>query len=295
MNRSELRSRATRALVRAAERVSGDTRFWPFPSDVGNERPLASRWGWGRPRHRQFEAMFEASTDNYRSQLAMIERYGRELAAIDRGHRDDLEPCWTNPMFYGLDGASLYWHLRERRPYRYVEIGSGYSTKFAAVARRDGELETEIVSLDPEPRSDVDEICDRVIRERLESVDQEVFRSLHSADIVFLDGSHRLLMGNHLAVFFLEVLPELPAGVIVGVHDIYLPDDYAPAHLDTYWTEQYMLAATLLAGPQRYEVALPCHYVASTSPLQDELDERWTQIGLAGTNAWGSVLWFRVL
>jgi hypothetical protein len=129
----------------------------------------------------------------------------------------------------------------------------------------------------------------------LESVDQEVFGSLQPTDIVFLDGSHRLLMGNHLVVFFLEILPQLPSGVLVGVHDIYMPDDYAPDHLENYWTEQYMLATTLLAGPKRYQVVLPCHYVASTSPLQEELDERWAEIGLAGTNAWGSSFWFRVL
>jgi hypothetical protein len=234
------------------------------------------------------------NADVYRSSLEMIERYGPELAAIDRGHRDDMRPCWTNPLFSGLDGASLYWQVRERRPRRYVEIGSGYSTKFAAQANRDGDGTTEIVCIDPAPRSCIDEICDQPIRSPLERVEQGLFRSLDASAIVFLDGSHRLLMGNHLVVFFLEILPQLPRGVLVGVHDIYLPDDYAPEHLELYWTEQYMLAATLLAGGDRHQVVLPCHYVASTEPLRAELVERWQAIGLDGINAWGSTLWFQI-
>jgi predicted O-methyltransferase YrrM len=239
--------------------------------------------------------MFRTDADRYRAKLELIERYGPGLTAIDRGHRDDLEPCWTNPLFSGLDGASLYCQLRDRQPRRYVEIGSGYSTKFAARARRDGAIPTEIVSIDPQPRADIDEICDRVIRAPLEGISRDVFAALDAPDVLLLDGSHRLLMGNHLVVFFLEILPVLSSGVLVGVHDVYLPDDYAPEHAENYWNEHYMLAAMLLAGKDRYRTVLPCHYVGSTSPLQEELDARWAEVGLAGVNAWGCTLWFEIL
>jgi predicted O-methyltransferase YrrM len=283
-----------KVLVRTAQRLSEDTAFVALPSEVFNERPGPPLWGWGRPRHSEFEEMFEAGTSDYLSTLEMIKRYGDGLAAIDRGHRDDLEPCWTNPMFSGLDGASLYWYLRERQPRRYIEIGSGYSTKFAARAKRDGDGGTEIVSIDPHPRADIDEICDRLIRAPLELADRTAFQSLEPHDVVLLDGSHRLLMGNHLVVFFLEILPRLPSGLLVGVHDIYLPDDYAPDHVENHWNEQYLVATTLLAGQERYRTVLPCHYVASTSPVKERLVERWSEIGLDGINAWGSLLWFRI-
>jgi len=38
--------------------------------------------------------------------------------------------------------------IRDRRPSRYHEIGSGHSTLLAARAVRDGELETRILSVE---------------------------------------------------------------------------------------------------------------------------------------------------
>ena len=51
-----------------------------------------------------------------------------------------------------------------RRPRRFIEIGSGNSTKFARRAIRDHWLNTSIVSIDPFPRSEIDAICDEVVR-----------------------------------------------------------------------------------------------------------------------------------
>lgn len=284
---------ASDLLVRLANRLAPENRFVSLPSDVAFERPPADPlWGWGRPRHAVFQAMFEARAQDYRRVLDLVDSFAADLAEVDRGHRPDLEPCWDNPMFSGLDAASLYSFLRDRNPRRYVEIGSGYSTKFAARAKRDGGLRTEIVSIDPDPRADIDRICDRLVRATLETTDQTPLRALEPGDIVLLDGSHRLVMGNHLALLFGELIPEFPPGVLVGVHDIYLPDDYAPAHKSSHWNEQYLLAAALLFGRERCEVTFPCHYVASTSPLQEELDARWSANGLRGLNAWGCVLWF---
>ena len=45
-----------------------------------------------------------------------------------------LEQDW----FSGLDAAAAYCLIREHRPARVVEIGSGHSTRFIARAIRDG-------------------------------------------------------------------------------------------------------------------------------------------------------------
>jgi hypothetical protein len=79
---------------------------------------------------------------------------------------DSLEPSWVNGWLPGLDGAAIYSFLRERRPSLYLEIGSGNSTLFAARARRDGDLPTAIVSIDPQPREDIDGMCDEIYRIR---------------------------------------------------------------------------------------------------------------------------------
>jgi hypothetical protein len=254
-------------------------------------RPEAPRWGWGRPRHSGLVERLQPLHDRFLAELELIPRYGAELAAIDRAQRDDTEPCWFNDLFTGICGASLYAYMRDRKPRHYLEVGSGHSTRFAARAKRDGGLDTEIISIDPAPRADIDAVCDRVVRSVLEDADPALFDELVPGDIVFLDGSHRVLMGNDVVVFFLEVLPRIPAGVRIGVHDIYLPDDYGPGLVEEFWTEQYMLAMALLAGPT-FEPVLPCHYVSTTSPLKERLNELWDAAGLAGINAWSSCFWF---
>ena len=97
----------------------------------------------------------------------------------------------------------------------------------------------------------------------LERADLSVFEELSEGDIVFLDGSHRTFMNSDATVFFLEVLPALPAGVLVGVHDIFLPYDY-PAELHPAATTQSSICSphTFLAGRCALEAVLPAAYAA---------------------------------
>jgi hypothetical protein len=248
------------------------------------------RWGWGKPPHPGLSALLASRQDVYLEQLDVIRRQRDGLAGIPLEAPDDTEPYWKNPWFTGLAAASLYSYLREHRPQRYVEIGSGNSTRFAARAKRDGGLATELVSIDPEPRTAIDALCDRVIRSRLETVDLGVFDNLVAGDIVLLDGSHRVQAGSDVVVFFLEVLPQLPPGVLVGIHDILLPDDYVPRMAAKGWNEQYMLGAILLGG-SRFAPMLPCYYVATTSPLREHVTRLFSEIELAHVQPWGSLFW----
>ena len=68
---------------------------------------------------------------------------------------------------------------------------------------------------------------------------------------MFVDNSHRSFMKLDVTVFFTEILPRLQPGVLVGIHDIFLPDDY-PAHWDVrYYSEQYLLWRVLLARTRK--------------------------------------------
>ena len=46
--------------------------------------------------------------------------------------------------------------MRETKPARIVEVGSGHSTRFMARAVRDGGLATAITAIDPAPRADIE-------------------------------------------------------------------------------------------------------------------------------------------
>lgn len=242
------------------------------------------RYGYGRPPHRRLEAMLAEGDGRYEEVLRGFADYADALHGIPLESSDPLAPRWRNPFLFGIDGVSLYCFTRQRRPRRYVEVGSGYSTLFVNRARRDEELDMELISIDPFPRHDIDAVCDRVVRQPLEVVDLGVFSQLQSGDIVFMDGTHLVFTNSDAVAFFMDVLPELPPGVLVGVHDIHLPDDYPT---ERHYSEQFLLACMLLGEPDWLRTVLPCWYV-STRPLLAQ-----TALGLTpeGHDSRGVIFW----
>jgi hypothetical protein len=157
-------------------------------------------------------------------------------------------PYWLNGYCSGLDAFALSGFIVSRRPRRIVEVGSGMSTLFARHAVRKSGLPTTIISIDPEPRAAIDAVCDQVIRTRLEECDPGLFSALEPGDILFFDGSHRVFTNNDTVALFLDIMPELPPGVLLHIHDIFWPADYPPAWNRRFYSEQYMLAVALLYG-----------------------------------------------
>jgi methyltransferase family protein len=229
--------------------------------------------------------------DDYRAALDVIRRSRDEFPAIDVHPTSDSEPSWVNGWQPGLDGGAIYGFLRDRSPVRYVEIGSGTSTKFARRAVRDGSLPTEIVSIDPVPRTEVNDLCDRMIRQSLETADLSIFGELTAGDIVFFDGSHRIYTNSDATVFFLEILPKLPAGVLVGIHDIYLPYDYPHWISYRYYSEQYLLAAYLLAGQPFFRTVLPAWYVWQQPAFRPDVDTLFEDPRLREVPRHGAAFW----
>jgi predicted O-methyltransferase YrrM len=199
------------------------------------------------------------------------------------------DPCWINGWLEGLDTLALYGFVASRKPAQYLEIGSGYSTKLVRRAIRDHSLPTQLTSIDPNPRSEIDALCDEIIRQPLESTDLTSFDKLEAGDILFFDGSHRAFMNSDVTVFFLEVLPRLRPGVLVHIHDIELPYDYMPERAHWYYSEQYMLGASLLAGHRDYRVVLPNAYVSRERDLVELVNPLWQQ--LPGVTFRGSSFW----
>ena len=90
--------------------------------------------------------------------------------------------------------------------------------------------------------------------------------SLAPSDILFIDGSHISKTGSDVNHLFLRILPRLPKGVVVHIHDICLPFEYPKAWSEDvlcYWNEQYVLAA-LLANAARYEILLGVYFLQKT-------------------------------
>ncbi|MGW1975757.1 class I SAM-dependent methyltransferase [Streptomyces sp. NPDC001889] len=236
--------------------------------------------------------LLEKNRERYADRLRGFLELGDRLARIPlHGVEKGATAYWANTWLPPLDALSLYGFLASERPARYLEIGSGNSTKFARRAIDDLGLATRIISIDPEPRAGIDHLCDRVDRVPLQNADLAVFEELEAGDILFLDGSHRLHMGSDVMVFFFELLPRLKPGVLVHVHDIMLPADYPESWRWRHYSEQYLLAALLTAAPQRFDVELPNAFIHTDPELRRLLEPLWRRLGVTKHYHPGSFWW----
>lgn len=241
--------------------------------------------------HPGLDRRISGGQKRYAETLTMLASWAGPLAEIDLHSVDPTQPSWVNGFLPGLDSAALYAFLRSLAPARYFEIGSGNSTRFAARAIVDGQLATRVISIDPEPRAEINDLCDEVIRAPLEAVNPALWSGVHPGDVVFMDGSHRVFMNSDVVAFFLDVLPALPNGVLVGIHDIYLPYDYPVEIADRYYSEQYVLAAWLLGGPSA-EIVLPAHW--ATIRMREAVERLWSSSArFEGVEHHGAAFWLR--
>ena len=237
--------------------------------------PLRSRWGWSAPVLAPLARVLEAGSAHYEQLVAdtcELLDWAREIPRTATGPG---EPAWENDFWGGLDALVQCAALKRRNPAVYLEIGAGSSTRFARRAITDFGLRTRIVSVDPDPREDVEALCDELIRRRLDEVDVALFDRLAPGDVILLDGSHVALMNCDATIFFLEILPRLPAGVLIGVDDIFLPWDYPPTWTERLYGEQYLLAAHLLGGGSGVRVRFPGWWLVECSPLSRRFDPLW--------------------
>lgn len=253
------------------------------------------RYGYGKPAHPELTAILSFGDERYRTILADFLRIAPELRRIPRHVRNTSpRPSWNNKWLASLGMFALYGFIAARGPSLYVEVGSGFSTRVVRQAIRDLGLRTEIRSIDPQPRAEIDLLCDKVIRQPLERADLSFISDLNAGDILFIDGSHRSFMNSDVTVFFLEILPRLRRGVIVHIHDIYLPLDYQPERAHWFYSEQYLLAASLLAGHKNYEILLPNHYVSLTESVHEVVGKFWQHSNLGGAPIHGCSFWIEI-
>lgn len=256
----------------------------------------APRYGYGKPPHPELSKIFQRSESIYEYNLTRFMEFEEEFINIPlvSNQMGSTEPAWINGWLPGLDSISIYGHLAQFNPQKYFEIGSGNSTKFARQAINKHKLKTQITSFDPVPRAEIDHICDKIVRNPVEEVDLTVFSELQSNDVLFIDNSHRSFTNSDVTVVFLEILPRLNPGVIVGFHDILLPFDYPPDWKNRFYNEQYLLACYILAEGNKFEIILPNYYVSKHYRLSKILSPLWENPALKGVEPFGSSFWIKI-
>lgn len=257
---------------------------------------FSPRYGHGLPPHKELYEIISANREEYAVFIRSSLQYVDAIHAIQPSGKEQnaLFPTWNNGFLPGLDIVAIYAMLGVNQPKRYVEVGSGNSTKVAAKAKRELGLATKITSIDPMPRAEIDSLADEIIRKPFESIDYSELLNLEENDILFIDNSHRILPNSDAMVFFMEILPRLKKGVIVHIHDIYLPYDYPQFMCDRFYTEQYGLAFYILANPKKYHTIFPNYFVSEDPRLSELLKPFWTHPNLAGVERHGGSFWLKI-
>ncbi|MEZ5043598.1 MAG: class I SAM-dependent methyltransferase [Saprospiraceae bacterium] len=257
---------------------------------------LSPRYGHGQPPHSGLYDLINQRRASYKALLHTLLEQKAAIQAIKKcgEEKDPAQPCWNNGFLPGLDIATLYFMLNHTQAKTYIEVGSGNSTKVAARSIKDHGLSTRILSIDPQPRVEIDALADEVIRAPFEKTDLAILDQLAASDILFIDNSHRVLPNSDATVFFLEVLPRLKPGVIVHIHDIYLPYDYPPFMCDRFYSEQYLLAAFILANPAKYLPILPNYFISEDPELSQLLQPLWQHPHLDGVERHGGSFWMTI-
>jgi predicted O-methyltransferase YrrM len=158
------------------------------------------------------------------------------------------EALWGQDWFPRLDAAMAYAVVRRHRPSWIVEVGSGHSTRFIARAIEDGGLTTQIVAVDPAPRAALRGLRVEWLPQTVPACGLAPFQRLAAGDLLFIDSSHILMPGSDVDILLNRVLPALPAGALVHIHDIFLPFDYPAIWGWRAYNEQQGVVPLLATG-----------------------------------------------
>jgi predicted O-methyltransferase YrrM len=224
--------------------------------------------------------------------------FGAELAELPLDQTPDPRQYYLRNWAYGtVDAEVLYSIIRRFKPRRVIEIGSGQSTLLTAQALRrnaaDGATPADFTAIEPYPnkviRAGIPGLS-RLVPTPVQEVPVATFEALEANDVLFIDSSHVVAAGSDVVYEFLEILPRLKPGVIVHVHDIFMPAEYLREWImdeHRFWTEQYLLQAMLANNPA-WEVLWGSSYMHLAHPeLLAKAFPSYT------AKAWPASLWMR--
>jgi hypothetical protein len=220
------------------------------------------------------------------SLLSKIKPYMQEYASIH----------YNSGYASNGDGAILYGLIRYINPKFIIEVGSGYSSVIMIAALEKNMSKGVIHSIEPYPKKVLLDLVDKSNKikltiKKVEDIDIALFKSLTDGDILFIDTSHVLKTANDVHYLYLTVLPQLPVGVIVHIHDIRLPQDYPRSWVfdsKKIWHEQYLLQMFLTFN-ENYQVLFASNYIYCKEP---ELMSK-SLIGLSVDKGWPGSFWIK--
>jgi len=240
------------------------------------------------PKYEAVNKLMAAQQKAFKKILKSSENYQLKLESFN--DTKPPMPRWQQGWFPRLDGLVAYVMVRDLRPKKIVEVGSGHSTRFMAQAILDGGLDTSLTAIDPAPRADIASLnMVKLINQAVQHADKAPFDILEAGDILFIDSSHILMPGSDVDLLFNRIIPALPSGVYIHIHDITLPDDYPKCWAWRGYNEQLGVMPMILGGG--YELLWASHYVACE--MKDELDKSFIAKLEIDPKAFETSLWLK--
>jgi hypothetical protein len=181
------------------------------------------------------------------------------------------DPDYQPENFTGYDLEMLFGMVRHAKPQRVIEVGAGVSSYCIGQALAQNHLDDpdyhcDYLSIDPYPHPILEHGVPHqrgILENKVQDIPFSEFERLQDGDILFIDSTHVSKIGSDVNYLFLEVLPRLNDGVIIHVHDIYLPNEYHQRWVmkqHIFWNEQYLLQA-FLAFNSSFQVMLAGNYL----------------------------------
>ncbi|MFL6023206.1 MAG: class I SAM-dependent methyltransferase [Marmoricola sp.] len=209
---------------------------------------------------------------------ALADSWEQEFRAAVPDHAVNASQGF-GPGYPAFDARTLYYMVREHKPARYLEVGSGLSTYYASLAGATNAAEGSplaITCIEPYPYDALAKLEGiELVQAFVQDVPVSKFEELEDGDVLFIDSSHALKIDSDVAYLFLEVLPKVKPGVFVHIHDVPFPFN-TPFPASTwlfgerppvYWNEA-MIVQTFLAFNDSFEILL-------STPMVRHFDEQF--------------------
>jgi hypothetical protein len=189
-------------------------------------------------------------------QLSLLQQldYVEELRSLSQYKGQQQHPAYylQNGSFAAGDADLYYLMIRNFKPKKIIEIGSGFTTLLSLEAIRRNKTEshdTALICIEPYEFQWLEQFAEiEFKKEKVENIDPSFFSQLEAGDFLFIDSSHVIRPENDVLFEYLEILPKLNKDVIIHIHDIFTPRHYRKEWLVDevrLWNEQYLLEAFL--------------------------------------------------
>jgi hypothetical protein len=273
-------------------------------------------WGWPNghfysPVHSpedlsSYEEVVKRSKEGFKdsipgfSEKEMIRRFKKlksYFKDFDYPEEEDGESRFyiKNCSYPITDALILFSMIRNLKPKRIIEVGSGYTSALMMdVNERFFNNKIEITFVEPYPElllsrmNEKDRKRYRIIPKGVQEVPVEEFSILEKGDILFIDSTHVSKFNSDVNYELFNILPNLEAGVTIHFHDVFDGFEYPLQWLKDgwAWNEDYLLRAFLNEN-NSYEVVMMNDYL--TNRYGDLLHKSFSRV----SNDNGGSLWIK--